>query len=92
VLTRVKTGEKTKIKWMTDEALGCDANWCTLDLGALEPRVALKRGQYTWRVFARNLTFKMSVSKSNPAAFRIKPETRTLPLPAPEAVDGFRAP
>jgi hypothetical protein len=92
VLTRVKTGEKTKIKWMADEALGCDAVWCTLDLGALEPRVALKRGQYTWRVFARNLTFRMSVSKSNPAALRIKPETRTLPLPAPEAVDGFRAP
>lgn len=92
VLTRAKGGKKIKTGWLSSAALGCDGVWCTLDLGTLETPVSLKRGKYTWRVFARNLALKMSVSKSNPAAFRVVPAARAIPLPPPQAADGFRAP
>lgn len=92
VLTRVKTGVKTKISWRPVSSFDCDGIWCALDLGTLKPPVTLKRGKYTWRVFVRNMVLKASVSKSNPAAFKVTSAARMPPLPMPENPDGFRAP
>lgn len=92
VLIRKKTGEKIKTGWMTDVTLGCDAIWCTLDLATLEPPVVLKRGLYTWRVSARASAYKANISKSPAAVFKVVPDARLSPLPAPEAAEGFRAP
>jgi hypothetical protein len=92
VLTRVKTGERIKTGWILDVTLGCDAIWCTLDLAALEPPVLLKRGWYTWQVFARTTAFKANVGKSAAATFKVVPAARISPLPPPAAAEGFRAP
>jgi hypothetical protein len=92
VLTRVKTGKRIKTGWMLDVTLGCDAIWCTLDLAALEPPVLLRRGRYTWQVFARTIAYKSNITKSPAASFKVVPAARTSPLPPPAAAEGFRAP
>jgi hypothetical protein len=92
VLIRTKNGEKANFGWQAAAAYGCDGIWCTLDLAALSTPVILKRGGYTWRVYARDDALMASVSKSNPAAFRVEPGTRSTVLPPPQAPDGFRTP
>jgi hypothetical protein len=92
VLTRLNNGATIKTGWLSESALNCDGNTCTLDPAAVEPPFAIKRGNYTWRVFARDTALKTSVSKSKLASFKVVPETRSIPLPPPEAPEGFRAP
>lgn len=92
VLTRVSNGAKIKMGWLADSVLGCDGVTCTFDPAAMQPPLVIPRGKYKWRVSARDVALKTSVSKSAPAVFKFTPETRAIPLPAPDAAQGFRAP
>jgi hypothetical protein len=92
ILTRVNNGAKIKVGWLPDSALGCDSGLCTLDPATMEPPLVIARGKYTWRVVARDIALKASLSKSVPAAFKFVPDARISPLPPPEAAEGFRAP
>lgn len=92
VLTRLNNSAKIKSGWLPDSAFNCGGGLCTLDPSAMQPPLIIPRGKYKWRVFARDMALKARVSKSAPATFKFTPETRAVPLPAPDAADGFRAP
>lgn len=92
VLTRLNNGATIKTRWLSENALDCDGSICTLDPATAEPPFVIGRGKYTWRVFARDVALKSSVSKSKLASFKVVPDTRSIPLPPPDAAEGFRAP